>query len=174
VIRSSIDARALEVMVRHTVAAIDPRQPVASFDELDRVLAQSIAPRRLNFLLIDVFAALALLLAAVGLYGVMAFQVAQRTREMGIRMALGATGSAVRGLILRQGMGMVVVGCAAGSLLSVAASRLLAGFLYGVTVRDTGTFLIAPALLCGVALVACYFPARHATTVDPVVALRNE
>lgn len=174
VVRATIDPAQLEAMIRHVVTTIDPLQPVASFEQIDRVLAKSIAPRRLNFLLINIFAGLALLLAAVGLYGVMAFQVAQRTRELGIRMALGATGGAVRRMVLRQGMSIVIVGCVAGIVLSAVASRILAGFLYGVTARDTGTFLAAPAILCAVAALACYVPARRATTVDPVVALRND
>jgi predicted permease len=174
VIRSLVDPSKLEVMIRHAVAGVDPRQPVAAFERIDEALAQSVAPRRLNFLLIDIFAGLALLLAGIGLYGVMSLQVTQRTREMGIRMALGATGQTVRALILRQGMTMVAIGCAIGILLSVAATRVLAGLLYGVGVHDAATFLLAPALLCAVAAVATVLPARRATTVDPMVALRND
>src|SRR6185312_12067072 len=121
VVRSSSDPVQLERMVRHAVGSIDPLQPVASYEQIDRALARSIAPRRLNFLLIDIFAGLALLLASIGLYGVMAFQVAQRTREVGIRMALGATSGAVRRMILRQGVAMIAVGCVAGMLLSFVA-----------------------------------------------------
>jgi len=174
VVRSSSDPVQLERMVRHAVGSIDPLQPVASYEQIDRALARSIAPRRLNFLLIDIFAGLALLLASIGLYGVMAFQVAQRTREVGIRMALGATSGAVRRMILRQGVAMIAVGCVAGMLLSFVASRLLTGLLYGVGVRDSATFLLAPAALCAVGMIACYLPVRRATAVDPMVALRNE
>ncbi|HEY3933570.1 MAG TPA: ABC transporter permease [Gemmatimonadales bacterium] len=174
VLRADGDVARIEPAVRRAVASIDPSQPVASFVKVDDALAHLLAPRRLNFLLLDVFAGLALLLAAVGVYGVMGMQVAQRTREMGIRVALGASARSVRGLVFRQGMTMVVAGCAAGLAGSLLLSRLLAGLLYGVGVRDAGTFVAAPLLLCCVAALACYLPARRATTVDPMIALRNE
>ncbi|HEY4319569.1 MAG TPA: ABC transporter permease [Gemmatimonadales bacterium] len=173
VVRSTQPAGALESMIRHAVATIDPRQPLSSFEMLDDNLAQSVAPRRLNFLLIDVFALVALVLAALGLYGTMAFQVGQRTREMGIRMALGADARSVRMLVFRRGMALAHAGIVLGLLISAAIAQVLASLLYGVGSRDLLTYLGAPVVLLFVAAAACTVPARRATSVDPVVALRE-
>ena len=125
-------------------------------------------------LALGIFASLALLLASIGLYGVMSFAVSRRTRELGIRMALGAQASDVFGLVLRQGMGLVAVGIALGLIIAAMVTRLLTSFLYGISTTDRVTFLGIPVILALVALVACYIPARRATKVDPLVALRYE
>lgn len=141
---------------------------------VDEALNRNIAPRWFNSVVIDVFAALALVLATVGLYGVMAYQVAQRTHELGIRMALGADRARVMRVVLRNGMGLALLGTACGVALSLALSRFLAGMLFGVRPHDVTTFATAPGVMILVALAACYFPARRATKVDPMVALRYE
>jgi putative ABC transport system permease protein len=125
-------------------------------------------------LLLGVFGALALLLAGVGLYGVMSFSVTQRTREIGVRMALGASRRAVLLLALGEGMKLVTVGVAFGLAVAVAVAQWLSSFLYGVSAIDVVTFAGVPALLAAVALLACWIPARRATKVDPLVALRCE
>jgi putative ABC transport system permease protein len=173
-LRITEDPALLEAQMRAAVAAVDPLQPLSSLQQVDQVLSRSIAPRRLNFLVVVIFALLALLLAAIGLYGIMAYGVTQRTREMGIRMALGATGGRVRGLVLREGMGLMATGVIGGVAMSLALSRVVATFLYGVGAHDALTYAVAPAVLILVGAMACYLPARRATRVDPMVALRGD
>ena len=156
------------------IAGFDPLRIGGSVTPMQEQLDTIVAPRRFNSIVIDVFAALALVLAAVGLYGVMAYQVAQRTRELGIRMALGADQRQVLRFVLREGLGLAMLGAACGIALSLGLSRLLAGMLFGVTPRDVPTFAGVSITLIAVALVACYLPARRATKVDPTVALRYE
>ena len=160
--------------VRHIAAGFDPLQVTTSIATLQHRLDDVVAPRRLNALVVEVFATLALILAAVGLYGVMAYQVTQRTQELGIRMALGADRARVLRFVLRDGMGLAVLGTALGLVLSLGLSRFLAGMLFDVSPRDPLTFVAVPGTLLFVALVACYLPARRATRVDPMVALRHE
>ncbi len=160
--------------IRQMIAGFDPLRLGGSVTSMQEQLDTIVAPRRFNSIVIDVFAALALVLAAVGLYGVMAYQVAQRSRELGIRMALGADRRQVLRFVLREGLGLAVLGAVCGIALSLGLSRLLAGMLFGVTPRDVPTFAGVSITLIAVALVACYLPARRATKVDPMVALRYE
>jgi putative ABC transport system permease protein len=153
---------------------VDPTIPVTQVRPMSDVLSVSLAEQRFNTLLLGIFAAVALLLASVGLYGVLAFSVAQRTREIGIRMALGAQGGDVLRLVLRQGLILSVLGVAAGISVSLAGTRVLRGLLYGVAPTDPATFAAVALVLVAVALVACLVPARRALRVDPIVALRHE
>src|SRR5688500_2739346 len=141
---------------------------------LDSVIANVILQQRFTSIVLSVFAGVALLLAAAGLYGVISYSVAQRTHELGIRVALGAQVKDVMRLVLRQGMTFVVVGEVVGIIGAFALTRLLAGLLFGVTPTDAITFTIVTAVVTLVALLACYIPARRATRVDPLVALRYE
>ena len=137
-------------------------------------VSNSLYAARMGAILLGVFGGLALLLASIGLYGVMAFAVARRTRELGIRVALGARPGDVFKMVLRQGMTLVIVGLAVGLSAAMMVTRLLASFLYGVSTTDALTFTAIPVLLTLVALLACYLPARRATKVEPLIALRYE
>ena len=168
------DPLALAAVMKKEVQAIDPDQPVSAISTMEKNVGGSLATRRLTMSLLGAFAALALILASVGLYGVMALSVTQRTRELGIRMALGAARRDVFSLVLRQGIGLVATGIALGLIGAVAASRALNSVLYNVGSLDLGAFAIAIGSLALVALLACYLPARRATLVDPIEALRAE
>lgn len=168
------DPLSLAAAVKKEVQALDPDQPVASVSTMEKNIGGSLAARRLTMSLLGAFAGLALLLASVGLYGVMALSVTQRTRELGIRMALGAARKDVFGLVIRQGVMLVGLGIGLGLLGAIAASRALRSVLYGVGSLDLTAFVIAIASLALVALVACFVPARRATLVDPIEALRTE
>jgi len=148
--------------------------PVTGILPMDSILAQSLAQPRLASLLLGIFAGLALLLAAVGIYGVIAYNVGQRTREIGIRMALGAQNSNVLGLVLKHGMSLGLIGLGIGLAASLALTRFLKGLLFSVSPTDPLTLLVVAFLLAFVAFVACYVPARRAMAVDPIVALRSE
>jgi putative ABC transport system permease protein len=141
---------------------------------MQEVIANSVQRRRFSMLLLTIFAAVAMLLAAIGLYGVMSYAVAQRTKEIGIRMALGARRPDVLALVVRQGMTLVLMGIAAGTLLSLGMTRLISGMLFGITATDPLTFAGVAVLLGTVAFFANYLPARRAASVDPMVALRYE
>ncbi|MGA9770723.1 MAG: ABC transporter permease [Blastocatellia bacterium] len=159
---------------QQAIWAVDKNQPVSKSDSAEMVLSNAMAEPRLHTILLGAFAALALILAAVGIYGVMAYSVAERTREIGIRMALGAQSSDVMKMVVGQAMKLIVTGVAIGLIAAFGLTRLIASLLYGVTATDPVTFIIVSALLAGVALVACYVPARRATRIDPMVALRYE
>jgi putative ABC transport system permease protein len=174
VIRSRGDMAALESAVRGVVRSIDANQPVYEVMTMEERLAQAIAPRRLNLLLLGGFAGLALLLAAVGIYGVMSYVVSQRAHEIGVRMALGAQRSDILTLIMNQGMLLVGSGVGAGLIAALALTRSLRSLLYGIGPQDPIAFLAAPVVLLIVALLACWFPARRATKADPMLALRCE
>jgi putative ABC transport system permease protein len=148
--------------------------PVTGILPMDSILAQSLAQPRLASLLLGIFAGLALLLAAVGIYGVIAYNVGQRTREIGIRMALGAQNSNVLGLVLKHGMSLGLIGLGIGLAASLALTRFLKGLLFSVSPTDPLTLLVVAILLAFVAFLACYIPARRAMAVDPIVALRCE
>jgi putative ABC transport system permease protein len=158
--------------VRQKIQAIEKNLPLDDLQPLAVLLDASLYPARMGAVLIGVFGGLALLLAAVGLYGVMSFAVSQRTREIGIRIALGAQARDVLGLVTRQGMTLVTIGLSLGLLGAFALTRLLKGLLFGVAATDPLTFLAVALLLSGVALLACWIPARRATKVDPLIALR--
>jgi putative ABC transport system permease protein len=161
-------------VMRGEVAAIDRDQPVYSLLTMDQRIADSVAPRRFNMFILGLFASLALVLAAIGIYGIMAFSVAQRTHEIGVRMALGASGSDVLKLVLSNGFKLALIGIVVGLLAAFAATRVLSSLLYGVSATDPAIFIIDAMLLAVAALLACYIPARRATKVDPLVALRYE
>jgi putative ABC transport system permease protein len=148
--------------------------PLANVRTMQEVIANSVQRRRFSMLLFTIFAAVAMLLAAVGLYGVMSYSVAQRTKEIGIRMALGARRPDVVALVVKQGMALVLMGIAAGTTLALGMTRLISGMLFGITATDPLTFAAVVALLGAVAFLANYLPARRAASVDPMVALRYE
>jgi putative ABC transport system permease protein len=173
-VRANTDPEALVSAVRNAVSEIDPAQPVFNVKTMEAVVADSVSDRRLNMLLLGIFAAVALTLAVIGIYSVMSYTVSQHTREIGIRMALGARPMDVLKLVVGQGMGLTVVGVALGVAGAFGLTRLMATLLYGVTATDPLTFVIVSALLGAVALLACCVPARRATKVDPMIALRNE
>jgi putative ABC transport system permease protein len=154
---------------------LDPLIPIAArVRPLETVRTESMARERLVLTLLGVFGVVALLLAAVGVYAVTARAARRRTQEIGVRLALGARGSDVVGMMLRQALGVVTLGLAAGVLASLVATRALASLLFGVEPSDPATLASVVALLGGVALAACYVPARRATTVDPVTSLKSE
>lgn len=174
VVRSQADPAAIVKQVKQEVRTTDKFLPVSKVQTMREVLATSIATQRFNMTLMAIFAFTALFLAAIGIYGVIAFSVAQRTREIGVRMALGAQQLDVLKLILNQGMGMVGAGIALGLLGAFAATRVMATLLFGVQTTDPATFITVSLLLGFVALAACLIPARRASKVDPIVALRYE
>jgi putative ABC transport system permease protein len=159
---------------RRVVQAVDPEIPVWNVRSMTQVVSEALAPARLSTVLFGLFAALAVALAAVGLYGVMSYSVAERQREIGIRMALGADRAGVFRLILRQAMLVALLGVVVGLAGAVATSRLLRSLLYGVNPADAFTFPAVAALLTGIAFLASYIPARRATAVSPVTAMRGE
>ena len=160
--------------VRAQVRDVDPDQPLYHVATLQQVLSESLAPRRFNMLLLGIFAGIALTLATVGIYGVMAFSVTQRTHEIGIRMALGAERRNVLRLIVGQGLRLTLFGVVLGVAGAWALTSFLASFLFGVAPRDPATFALVSLALVAVSILACYIPARRATRVDPMVALRYE
>jgi putative ABC transport system permease protein len=173
-VRTRTEPNAFVPALRNTVLAIDPNQPITSIATMDEIMTGSIAQPRLSMLLMGLFGGLALLLAAVGIYGLLSYAVAQRTQEMGIRMALGARMTDVLTLVLKQGVALILIGEAVGLAGAFALTRLMRTLLFGVTPTDVPTFAAVAAVLTAVALLACYLPARRATLVDPLVALRYE
>ena len=159
---------------RSAMEKIDSTSVVYRVRTMDSIVASSIATKRFSMLLLSVFAALALLLSAVGIYGVISYLVGQRVHEIGIRIALGAQERDVLRLVIGEGARMALIGIAAGLVAAVAMTRLMANMLYGVTTHDPLTFFGVTIVLAGVALAACYIPARRAVRVDPIVALRYE
>jgi putative ABC transport system permease protein len=160
--------------VREAIHSIDPDLPLANVETLTTLAADSMSQPRFSMLLLGSFGLLALLLASVGMYGVISYSVTQRTQEIGIRMALGAEGRNVFGMVMGQGARLVGLGIALGLVAALGVTHLLASFLYGVQATDPFTFAVVSLLLVGTALLACYLPARRATRVDPMVALRHE
>jgi putative ABC transport system permease protein len=174
VLRAPVDPARLVTALRHEVAALDRGLAVHDVATMERRLSDATAARRFNTALVGAFGLVALLLSAVGLYGVMAQSVTERTRELGIRIAIGAAPRQVRALVLRQGLAMAAGGAAVGAFAAFAASRALKGALYGVEPADAVTFAAVPVILLAVCALACALPARRATRVDPAVALRAE
>jgi len=174
VIRTNGDPAAISAAVRNEVRAVDKTAPVYNVRTMNDVLATSVAPRRTPMLLLTAFAGVALLLAMMGIYGVTAYYVTQRTQEIGIRMALGAQIKDVLKLVLKGGMGLAVIGVGAGLLGAFVLTRWMTTLLFGVKPTDWITFAAVSACLLFTALLACYLPARRATKVDPLVALRYE
>ena len=173
-IRTSGDTSALVGSVRSIVHEVDPDQPVSNVATMSDVLGVEAAPRRTGMIMLVAFAALALLLASLGIYGVLAYFVTQHTNEIGVRMAVGASPLNILGLVVRKGMGLTLVGVAIGLLASFALTRLMSSLLFGVKASDPVTFISVPLVLVVVALVACLIPARRAMKVDPMIALRYE
>ncbi|HSE17326.1 MAG TPA: ABC transporter permease [Pyrinomonadaceae bacterium] len=173
-VRTSTDPLSIVGALRQAVWSIDPNQPISNVSTLEQVVDESIAQRRLNMLLMGLFGALAMVLSAVGIYGLLAHAVTQRTQEIGIRMALGAQVSDVLKFVLKQGMMLALAGEAIGLIGALALTRLMRGLLFGVTPNDATTFVVVISILSIVALLACYLPARRATKVDPLIALRYE
>jgi len=172
-VRFSGDPKSLRAGIRTSLAQLDPELPV-NFLLMDQVLADSIAGRRFSMLVMAAFGACAMLLAAIGIYGVISYSVAQRTAEFGIRLALGAQGRHILGLVIGGGLGWIALGLLLGLGSGFALTRYLSSLLFGVSPRDPATYLASSFFLAAVALVASYVPARRATQVDPMVALRSE
>jgi putative ABC transport system permease protein len=174
VVRSGDDPAQLTAAIRHVVESIDPNQPITEVSSMDELLSVVLAQRRLNMALLAFFAAIAAVLAAIGIYGVMSYAVTQRSHEIGIRMALGAEPRDVLRMIVNEGMQLAGLGLLLGLVGAIVGTKYLESQLYGVRARDPLTFLSVAASLALVALAACYFPARRATKVDPLTALRYE
>ena len=174
VIRTKGDAQALAAFAREQVHAIDKDLAVTDVVTLQDEVHGSVKEQRFRTALLSGFAAVALLLAAIGIYGVLAYLVTQRSREIGIRMALGAQRGRVLEMVLRQGMQPVLFGALAGAAAAAAVTRFIRGLLFGVEALDLGTYVLTVLALIAVAMCACYIPARRATLVDPMVALREE
>ena len=173
-VRTRGNPESLAAAVRSQVRELDPNQPVTAVRTMSEILSRSVWQPRLYAILFGVFASVALLLASVGIYGVMSYTVTQRTHEIGIRMALGAQRGDVLRLVIRQGMWLALIGVVIGVLASLALTGLMQSLLFGIGTTDPVTFASVAALLSAAALVACYIPARRATKVDPMIALRYE
>ena len=174
VIRTAADPAAMTATLRREVLGIDKDLPIFNVKTMDEVVATSIGSRRMSMLLTTVFAGLALLLAAIGIYGVMVYTVTQRTQDIGIRMALGAQTGDVLRMVVRQGMVLASIGIGVGLVAAFGLTRVIANLLFGVNATDPATFAGISLLLAFVAFLACYFPARRAAKLDPLVALRAE
>jgi len=173
-IRTAGDPNALAISVRREVERLDAALPVADLRTMTNTLGISLFPARLGGTALGIFGILGMILAAVGIYSVMAYSVSQRTREIGIRVALGADSGSVVGMVIKKGMTMVAVGVVLGATIALGASRLMSNLIYGVSAVDPVTFLGVPGMLVCVALLATYLPARRAASVDPMKALRSE
>jgi putative ABC transport system permease protein len=172
-VRGVQDLRMLASAIRSQIQSIDPGLPLANIRTFDAVIAESIAPRRLSVVLLGVFAAVALLLATVGIYGVMSFLVVQRTHEIGVRMALGAQRADVMRLVIGRALKLIAIGTAIGLLMALFSTRALQVLLYQVGALDLPTFFFVTFVLALVALAASYVPAQRATRADPMIALSH-
>lgn len=174
VVRSKGDPGAMVGAVRSTLSSLDPSTPLADVDTMEEIVSQSVRDQRATVLLLGSLGGLALLLTAIGIYGVLAYDVAQQTREIGVRMALGASVGSIWSMVIGRGVTLVAIGCAIGLTAALALTRLMTSLLFGVKPSDPVTFAGVTALLFAVALIACWMPAWRATRVDPMVALRYE
>jgi putative ABC transport system permease protein len=174
VLRTSIEPHSVVPSIRRAIQNLDSDLPLFQVRTTAEIIDTTVQRREFSILLLSLFAGLALVLAAVGLYGVLSYTVSQRTGEMGIRMALGASSADVRRLILMQGMKPALVGVAAGIAGALAATRLLSSMLFHVSPMDPSTFTAGAIGLMGVAVLACLIPAMRATRIDPTIALRRE
>ena len=173
-VRSALPASSLTTAIRSAVATIDRQQPLTSVKTMDEVIGATTAPRRFNTMLLGVFAAVALLLAALGIYSVISYSITLRTQEIGIRMALGARRPAILMMVLRSGMVLTLIGAALGLIAAFVLTRWMSSMLFGITASDPVTYATVLLVSLGAALLACSIPARRATRVDPLVALRYE
>ncbi len=174
VMRTAADPRQESSALRSAVADIDPNQPIVKVRTMEDNMAATVAQPRFRTWLIGIFAALALLLAAVGIYGVMSYSVTQRTNEIGIRVTLGAQPGDVFRTVVGEGLRFALLGVAIGITAGLVLTRLLASFLYGISASDPTTFIAVAIILVAVSAAASFFPARRATRVDPIIALRYE
>jgi ABC-type antimicrobial peptide transport system permease subunit len=173
-VRSAQDPRSLASAIRREIQSIDPDQPIANVRTLEVVSAESIAPRRMSVVLLGAFAGIALLLASVGIYGVISYLVVQRTHEIGVRMALGAQRNDVLRLVVGRALKLIGIGALIGLALAFASTRALSALLYNVSAFDPTTFVVVTFTLSAVALLASYIPALRAARADPVVALGHD
>ena len=174
VVKSDVDFIALAPTLRQAIRGVDPDLPIGRLSTMNALIADSVTAPRFYTLLLSSFAAVALVLAAVGIYGTMSYTVGQRTRELGVRMALGADATKVLGMVVREGLVLAAMGIGIGLAGALLLSRTLASFLFGVTTTDLTTFTVVSLILLIVAIVACYFPARRAARLDPATTLRSE
>jgi predicted permease len=174
VVRTNVEPMSVVAAIKHEIAAVDPEQAVSNIRSLDDILDEEVVQRRLGATLLAAFAVLALLLASLGIYGILSYFVAQHTPEIGVRVALGATGGDILRLVLGRGMTLVLIGVGLGWLGGLALTRLMSSLLFGISATDPATFAFAALLLTALALLACYLPARRAVKVDPTIAMRYE
>jgi putative ABC transport system permease protein len=174
IVQTTGDPLALSAAIQHEIQSVDGQLAASKIRTMDQVISESTARQNFNMLLLTIFAGLALLLAAIGIYGLMSYTVEQRTQEIGIRMALGADRGDMLKLVVRQGMLLTGIGVVIGLAASFGLNRLLANLLFGVKATDPVTYVAVAVILVSVALLACYIPARRATKIDPLVALRYE
>ncbi|HSQ22779.1 MAG TPA: FtsX-like permease family protein, partial [Pyrinomonadaceae bacterium] len=174
IVRTTRDPSSIVSSVRQQVVSIDPELPLSDVSTIEQAMARSLSTTTFTNWLLLSFAAAALVLAITGIYGVMSVDVAGRTKEFGIRLALGAQSSSVLGIVLRQGLKLALLGVSIGVVASLALTRLMRGVLFGINETDPMTFVVISTLLVLVALLACVVPARRATRVDPLEALRYE
>jgi putative ABC transport system permease protein len=174
IVKASADPNQLIATLRQQVKNVDPDQPIYNIRTMDEIRAESVSPERLNLTLLSIFAGIALVLAIVGIYGVMSYAVTQRTHEIGVRMALGARTADVLKMVLTNGMVLALIGVALGLVGAFGLTRLMSTLLFGVEPTDAVTFTVVSVILIFVALFACYVPARRAAKVDPLKALRYE
>jgi ABC-type antimicrobial peptide transport system permease subunit len=173
-VRSTLDSNEIAAAVRREVQTVDPAQPIYAVQTMNLVIENTVRDKSLNSTLLSVFAGLSLLLAMIGVYGVMSYTVAQHTREIGIRMALGARPRSILKLILGRGFVLVSIGVVIGVLASFGLTRFIENMLFGVTPTDPLTFIMIVSILGVVALLACLIPAQRAMRVDPIVVLRHQ